>query len=540
MRASTNVWSRFITAALLASAVVALPGRAAAQCVGDCGGDGAVSISDLVTGVNIALGSQPVSACQAFANQQNEVTIAQLIQGVNNALAGCPPPADTPTATATDRPPVTATGTVTAPPTATSTATQPSTPTATGIPTGTATATATGIPTGTATATDIPTSTATATATGMPTGTASATATGVPAGTASATLTPTPTATPSATEAVDPGDAAAGRAAIVSTGLGSVQTLVGAVVAIVTNDGPAPLVFGVDEPIGGPADVELCPDGGIASQSCEQNGSTITLALGADNCVTGGAMAGSAQFNGLITITAGGLCGPPPLFVNGTYVVDELGAIYRDAAMEQTLAVSAALTGSVMLTPSLPIGEGCLVSALSLTLSGILTSALPDGSGVEVMFNGTQVSMTNITFNADCVPVAYTLTFNGTATFTPMHAGLLEASAALNGDVHGESFPVTFANFVLVQNGTTAPATVTMSGNMSSSCFGGSIGLSTFAPLAVTAGQLCPAAGVLDVTGGGTTARVTYDNGGVTVAPAVGTPEAYPSCLDPALLMCPA
>jgi len=79
-----------------------------------------------------------------------------------------------------------------------------------------------------------------------------------------------------------------------------------------------------------------------------------------------------------------------------------------------------------------------------------------------------------------------------------------------------------------------------MSGNMTADCFGGTLGLSTFAPVAVAAGQLCPSSGVLDVSGGGTTARVTYDSGGVTVAPAVGAPEAYPSCLDQALLMCPA
>ena len=59
-------------------------------CVGDCGGDGQVTINDLILGVNIALGLLPVSDCPAFANMQDMVTIAQLIQGVNNALNGCP------------------------------------------------------------------------------------------------------------------------------------------------------------------------------------------------------------------------------------------------------------------------------------------------------------------------------------------------------------------------------------------------------------------------------------------------------------------
>ena len=69
----------------------AVPTGTTAACVGDCGSVGAVSISDLITGVNIALGSLPVSSCEAFDCQHNgTVSINCLIQGVNNALAGCP------------------------------------------------------------------------------------------------------------------------------------------------------------------------------------------------------------------------------------------------------------------------------------------------------------------------------------------------------------------------------------------------------------------------------------------------------------------
>ncbi|MFN8643679.1 MAG: DUF1566 domain-containing protein [Candidatus Binatia bacterium] len=64
----------------------------AQTCVGDCKGVGRVEIGDLITGVNIVLGSLPASACEAFQNAQGGVDVAQLIQGVNNALAGCPEP----------------------------------------------------------------------------------------------------------------------------------------------------------------------------------------------------------------------------------------------------------------------------------------------------------------------------------------------------------------------------------------------------------------------------------------------------------------
>ena len=61
----------------------------AVPCVGDCGGTGVVNISDLIIGVNIALGSLPSTACPAFESAQGKVDIAQLIKGVNNALNGC-------------------------------------------------------------------------------------------------------------------------------------------------------------------------------------------------------------------------------------------------------------------------------------------------------------------------------------------------------------------------------------------------------------------------------------------------------------------
>jgi len=109
--ASTTI-GRHLAAILIGAAfVVASGGRAAAQCVGDCNGDGEVTINELILGVNIALDLDPVSVCEAFANSQGEVTIAQLILGVNNALNGCPPsssptPTETPGATPTPTEPI--------------------------------------------------------------------------------------------------------------------------------------------------------------------------------------------------------------------------------------------------------------------------------------------------------------------------------------------------------------------------------------------------------------------------------------------------
>lgn len=63
----------------------------AAQCVGDCDNSGAVSISKLVLGVNIALDTAPLGSCPSFDDNSNgSVEVDELIAAVNNALNGCP------------------------------------------------------------------------------------------------------------------------------------------------------------------------------------------------------------------------------------------------------------------------------------------------------------------------------------------------------------------------------------------------------------------------------------------------------------------
>jgi hypothetical protein len=59
-------------------------------CVGDCDRDGAVTISELVRGVNISLDLLPLERCPAFdRNSDGEVEISELVTAVNNSLSGC-------------------------------------------------------------------------------------------------------------------------------------------------------------------------------------------------------------------------------------------------------------------------------------------------------------------------------------------------------------------------------------------------------------------------------------------------------------------
>jgi hypothetical protein len=59
------------------------------SCVGDCSGDGAVTIDELITLVTIGLGA-PLADCPAGdRNGDGDVTIEELVTAVGNALNGC-------------------------------------------------------------------------------------------------------------------------------------------------------------------------------------------------------------------------------------------------------------------------------------------------------------------------------------------------------------------------------------------------------------------------------------------------------------------
>lgn len=67
------------------------PTPPANACVGDCDGSGDVTVAELITGVNIALGTIDLGTCPSFdANQDGEVTVTELLQAVSATLNGCP------------------------------------------------------------------------------------------------------------------------------------------------------------------------------------------------------------------------------------------------------------------------------------------------------------------------------------------------------------------------------------------------------------------------------------------------------------------
>ena len=66
-----------------------------AVCVGDCTRNSEVTVNELITMVNIALGAADPSTCVAGdADGSGAITVNEVIAGVNSALNGCPAPVD--------------------------------------------------------------------------------------------------------------------------------------------------------------------------------------------------------------------------------------------------------------------------------------------------------------------------------------------------------------------------------------------------------------------------------------------------------------
>jgi hypothetical protein len=59
-------------------------------CRGDCDNLGEVTIDEILTLVNIALGNTPVSDCLVGdTNGDHQITVDEILGTVNNALSGC-------------------------------------------------------------------------------------------------------------------------------------------------------------------------------------------------------------------------------------------------------------------------------------------------------------------------------------------------------------------------------------------------------------------------------------------------------------------
>jgi hypothetical protein len=66
------------------------PGPPPFVCTGDCDGKGGVTVNDILTMVNIALGNIGMAECEAGDdNDDSQITIDEILGAVNAALNGC-------------------------------------------------------------------------------------------------------------------------------------------------------------------------------------------------------------------------------------------------------------------------------------------------------------------------------------------------------------------------------------------------------------------------------------------------------------------
>lgn len=80
------------TGSLVVATLLAVAEPAAADCTGDCDGNGQVTIEELITMVRAALGENDPAACPAGdADGDGRIDIAELVGAVRYALDGCPP-----------------------------------------------------------------------------------------------------------------------------------------------------------------------------------------------------------------------------------------------------------------------------------------------------------------------------------------------------------------------------------------------------------------------------------------------------------------
>ncbi|MFI5398487.1 MAG: hypothetical protein ACHQ9S_23390 [Candidatus Binatia bacterium] len=459
----------------------ATPTPVSGPCTGDCNGDGQVTVDEILTMVNIALGNAPLADCEAGdANSDHKITVDEILAAVNYALSGCPA--------------------------------QPS-PTATNhvVPTNTPQA---GTPTATAGAV-----TPTPTKTGQ---------VATPTGSPGATPTGGPSAAPrSAGEIESTTKALMVLPNLLSALFGHFPGAGASLTLAPTPGTRSPAIQVLNLPF-------TCPSGD-GTLKCDQNivvfppsfgPPTYTVTL--TSCQVAGVAGTTLTFNGTLTAVgqAGDVCGTIP--TSATVSTPSLTMQSQSAAGSTTTTFSG-FSAVVSLSNSGSAGS-CLYDTVDFQPTGSISVATtgPPATSTQLTFNtGSDVSITVYQYGAQCVPQIYNVELTGAVTLVT--------------DTH--SFQATYTTFDLYDDTTKAPGqdTVDISGTVNSPCFGGAVDLSTFNSLSLTGGA-CPIAGDIEVAANGNTDLVSFVSGGVNIDLGYdGTVDQhFTSCLDPALFVCPA
>lgn len=342
-----------------------------------------------------------------------------------------------------------------------------------------------------------------------------------------ATPTPTPeTGTPTATSTPDVDiENVAGAAAAVANAVAGIPNLIGAIFAGVSAVQSAASTSGI--PGGGAGDVDPCELGGTVT---EVSGlPNLTLVLDACRVARPG---GSVLFDGTLNVSITNI-----FALSGTATFDAAITFFDDAQQVLT-ETTADLTSNVVLavqgapggvcTFDVPVLNEVRLSRLDLNdLMGTLNTVVSGEGTSAVTWMGTNVSIAIDAYSDECVPIDFDVTVNGDATIERQGPS---APAALSGGVVAILFDVTFDDFVVSASGDGNSSLLDITGNVTSSCIGDTVTLSTPQSLSLLLGTFCPSGGTLTVQDIG---DIVYSPAGVAVGGAT-----YESCLDPALLEC--
>jgi hypothetical protein len=301
-----------------------------------------------------------------------------------------------------------------------------------------------------------------------------------------------------------PGQAVAGSATVFVNAMGVIPNVVAAIVNGLQLSGAAFVLPAPLGEVGGPA--AACPLGGSADR---QGSFPFNLMITMTQCRVP-TSDGSTTFDGVISVQL-------------TSFTLDIDMRFADPAGNPTLSATAQMSGSLV-----PVQGGtCFLTAATLTISsGSVSATTASGDTVAATFQGTRVVLDQITFDANCVPEVYRLTFDGPV--------VLQAP-------NGDPLEVTLTALIMAVDGSGASTLIDLTGEVDSACFGGSASIATRASITVRSDEVCPTAGEVSATLAGSETRIYYrtDQSVDIDRGADGSIDvSAPNCLDPRLLAC--
>lgn len=329
-----------------------------------------------------------------------------------------------------------------------------------------------------------------------------------------------PTPTPTIELPTPDIESVAGAAAAVANGLSAIVNVVAAVAAGASG---APTTLATAGAVGGGAGSlpDPCELGGTVISDIRTVGLTANVIVDFDNCRVS-RPGGSVRFHGRLEVLGLNLS----LRGNGVFAatiefMDEVGEVIARTVADISSPVGLRVapgTGNPCGVNLPVIGRQVITGVEMTTLTGTLASNVPDEGDAVVEFLGVVADLDINASDADCVPIAFELEFNGPSRVTQVT------------DLAEVQFALRFVDFILSATRSGDESLVEMRGDLVAECLGGEVTLSTPQHLSFLLGRFCPGSGVLAVQDVG---EIAFSIEGVTIGEL-----SFTSCLDPALLMC--